>query len=454
MNIENKKISILGAVRSGIAAAKLAKQKGAIPFVSDLGDSEELRNSLKILSDQNIEFELGEHSDKVFDCDLIITSPGIPSNSKVIITAINKGIKVVSEIEFASWFCNGKVIAITGTNGKTTTTTLCAHVINNSGFKCYTAGNIGVAFSEVAVDVKEDEFVALEVSSFQLDFIDEFKPEFAIILNITPDHLDRYENRFDLYIKSKMRIGENLDKDNYFIYNGDDSNIPVGMISNKVTLVGFSLDKVLSNGSFLDGDWLVYSENNNYDDVCKVSDLSLKGEHNQMNVLAVVNVAKRIGINNSKITESLSSFKGVEHRLESVKKINGIEFINDSKATNVDAVWYALRSFENPLYLILGGKDKGNDYSAIKDEVKKRVKKIFAIGSSAQKIYDFFSSITKVEIVESLENAVNKGLSEGEENDVVLLSPACASFDMFKNYEDRGQKFKEAVNSIVYEELN
>jgi len=448
MNIKDKNITILGAERSGIAAAKLAKLKGAKPFVSDFAGNDSVKKNCKELEKLNIDFEIGGHTEKVYDCDLLITSPGIPTNAEVLQTAISKGIKIVSEIEFASWFCKGKIIAITGTNGKTTTTTLVAYVINNGNKKCYIAGNIGVPFSEIAMSVKPEEFVALEVSSFQLDFIDEFQPDVAVVLNITPDHLDRYENRFDLYIKSKMRIAENQNEDNVFIYNGDDPNLPIGLVPDGVKLFPFSIDKGLRNGCFVDEDIIIFNENYEETDICNVGCLSLKGEHNLQNSLATINVAMNIKVNVEAIRDSLHNFKGVEHRLEFVREINGITFINDSKATNVDAVWYAIRSFDKPIFLILGGKDKGNDYSKIKDEVKKRVKKIYALGSSAEKVYSYFKNITSVEVVKTLEDAVNKGLAEASTGEYVLLSPACASFDMFKNYEDRGQQFKNIVKKL------
>lgn len=448
MDITGKKISVLGAVRSGISSAKLAKKYGAIPFVSDMLDNSDLRNSVTDLNELNINYELGEHSERIFDCDFIVTSPGVPSDSKVIVDAKSKGIKIISEIEFASWFCNGKIIAITGTNGKTTTTSLCAHILNTADITCYTAGNIGLPFSDIADKLSVDDYVALEVSSFQLDFIDQFTPLYATVLNITPDHLDRYENRFDLYIKSKMKIAKNQNSKHNFVYNGDDENIPLGYIPENVNLFAFSLEKSLSNGCFLEEDWIVYAKDNEEEDVCKINDMSLKGEHNLMNSMAVISIAMDIGIDKDTIKNGLQTFKGVEHRLEFVREIKGIKFINDSKATNVDSVWYALRSFDEPIYLILGGKDKGNNYNDIKEEVIKRVKKIYAIGSSAEKVNDFFKSFKSVEIVKSFEEAVNKGLKEAEAGSVFLLSPACASFDMFKNYEDRGTQFKNIVNKI------
>lgn len=447
-NITGNKISILGAVRSGVSAAKLALKMGAIPFVSDNSATEEVSANVKILENLGVLTEIGGHTSKVFDCDYIVTSPGVPSNSKVLLEAKEKNIKIYSEIEFASWYCEGSIIAITGTNGKTTTTTLCAHILNANGFTCYLAGNIGVPFSEIAQSVKENEYVALEVSSFQLDYIDSFKPKYSLLLNITPDHLDRYENRFDLYIKSKMKIVVNQDQEDSFIFNGDDENILLGYVPDETKLLPFSLEKNLSNGSFLDDDWIVYSKNKELLNICEIKKLPIKGEHNIQNSLAVINVAINIGIDPKAISESLKTFKGVEHRLEFVKEINGIKIINDSKATNVDSVWYALRSFESPIYLILGGKDKGNDYSKIHEEVKRRVKKIYAIGSSAEKVYEYFKLVTAVEIVASFEEAIKKGVLEAKEGNILMLSPACASFDMFKNYEDRGQQFKKIVNGL------
>jgi UDP-N-acetylmuramoylalanine--D-glutamate ligase len=400
----------------------------------------------EVLKKLNVDYEISGHSNKIYDCDLIVTSPGVPSNAEIILTAIEKGIKVISEIEFASWFCEGKIIAITGTNGKTTTTSLCAHVLNAAGYKCYIAGNIGVPFSDIVTLVQHNEFVALEVSSFQLDHIDSFKPNYAILLNITPDHLDRYENRFDLYIKSKMRISQNQTIGDVFIYNGDDDNIPLGYVHEEIDLYAFSINKNLSNGSFVEDEWIIHSKHKNTQYICRKSDLALKGEHNVQNSLAVINAAIHIGLTPEEISLGLSNFLGVEHRLEFVREVNGVLVINDSKATNVESVWYALRSFEDPIYLILGGKDKGNDYSRIREEVIRRVKKIYAIGSSAEKVYEYFRSIKEVEIIDTLESTVNKGLQEAKAGDVFLLSPACASFDMFKNFEDRGTKFKKLVN--------
>lgn len=442
INITNKNITILGAVRSGIAAAKLAQKMGGIPFVSDYSGT---LNNVPELDALNITYELGGHSGKVYDCDFLITSPGVPSDTPVLVEAVARKIKIVSEIEFASWFCKGNIIAITGSNGKTTTTTLCNHLLNNCGVKTYSAGNIGVAFSEIALDVKDNEYVALEVSSFQLDFIDTFKPKYAILLNITPDHLDRYENDFNKYATSKLSINKNQTEDDYVIYNADDKNLTQNKFNGKV--IPFSLAPMNSGVFIRDNNFCVKTDDV-IDRICSVNKLQIKGEHNQYNTMAVIAIAKLLEINNEKIADALTSFAGVEHRLELVRTLNGISFINDSKATNVDSVWYALRSFETPIRLILGGKDKGNDYAQIKNLVIKNVKKIYAIGSSAEIIWTYFHQVVETEKQKSFKNAIVNAYTDAEKGEVVLLSPACASFDMFKNYEERGKNFKSIVMQL------
>lgn len=449
MDIRGKKISVIGAVRSGIGAAKLAKKLGAIPFVSDSGSKEKLQDSILNLNSQGIAFECGAHSEKIFDCDLMITSPGVPTDSAVLKTALAKNIRVVSEIEFASWFCKGRIISITGTNGKTTTTALMNHTLNESGIKCYSAGNIGQAFSEIVLNVKENEFVALETSSFQLDFIDKFKPFFSLILNITADHLDRYNYSFDEYIEAKMKVTGNQTEDDFFIYNTDDPNIKINLKNERVQQIAFSLKSDLPAGAFHKEGKMFFSWFGKVSEICSASDLFIKGEHNIANALAVLAVAKLLNVPNQKIRDAFSSFKGVEHRIEFVRELDGVEYYNDSKATNVDSVIVALKSFSKPVYLIIGGKDKGNNYDDIRELVLKHVKKIYAIGVSAQKVYDYFNEIVETEKKESLEAAVEAGRNETVDGAVVLLSPACASFDMFDNYEHRGKVFKQAVNNLV-----
>ena len=433
--IKDKHITILGAIR--------AKKMGSIPFVSDY--SSEL-SAVPELDENSISYELGGHSDKVYNCDFIITSPGVPTNSVVIVNAIAKGIKIFSEIEFASWFCKGNIIAITGSNGKTTTASLCAHTLNKCGINTYLAGNIGLAFSEIVLDVKEDDFVTLEVSSFQLDFIDSFKPKYAVILNITPDHLDRYDNNFEQYASSKLGINRNQDDEDFIIVNSDDSVLSKSKFENGIR-IEFGFNKVEKGVHKVD-DQFVYNKLDTTENICSTDILKIRGEHNQYNAMAVICISKMLGLENDLVAEALSSFDGVEHRLEFVRNINGIDFINDSKATNVDSVRFALNSFSNPIRLILGGKDKGNDYNQIEDLVIKNVEKIYAIGSSAEKIVNYFNSKVDVEKVDSFENAITNAYNESKNGDIVLLSPACASFDMFKNYEERGKNFKNMVMNL------
>jgi UDP-N-acetylmuramoylalanine--D-glutamate ligase len=448
MNISGKKISIIGAGRSGIGAAKLVQKLDAVPFVSDNSADKFIQSSVEILKPLNIDYEIGGHTRKVFDCDLMVISPGVPSDAEVIKSAAQRKIKIISEIELAYHFCKGKIIAITGTNGKTTTTSLCGHVFNLCGAKTYAAGNIGNAFSEIALDVEEDEFVSLEVSSFQLDFIEEFKPNAAIILNITPDHLNRYDNDFNNYINSKMRIYMNQDDSDYLILNKDDDVVNQFAKNYKAKDYFFALREKTDYGCSEEDGRIYFAESGKIQFECLVSDINLQGSHNISNAMAVICAAKLFGLNNDKIKHALKTFKAVEHRLEFVREIEGVKYFNDSKATNVESVWYALSSFDSPVFLILGGQDKGNDYNRIKNLVLEKVKKIYAIGSSGDKIFNFFHSHVKVEVKASLEAVVTAANNEAREGDIVLLSPACASFDMFDNYEHRGKVFKEAVNNL------
>ncbi|MGE5364011.1 MAG: UDP-N-acetylmuramoyl-L-alanine--D-glutamate ligase [Bacteroidota bacterium] len=446
-NITDKKITVLGAVRSGLGAAKLIKQMGGIPFVSDAAGEEKLAASLDVLKNEGIEYECGGHTDRIYDCDFIITSPGVPSNSTVMLNASERNIPVISEVEFASWFCKGKIVSITGTNGKTTTTSLCTHVLNHCGINTFSAGNIGLAFSEVVSEVGENDVVALETSSFQLDHIDSFRPDIAAILNITPDHLDRYNNHLEEYVAAKYRIFENQTSEDKLILNADDKYLP-GEVTVKSSKYAFSLSMPQSNGAWLEDKHLHLALGGKEIYSVPVSSVSLKGEHNYANIMVVMIISAILECDKDKVTEALGTFPGVEHRLEFVRELDGVIYINDSKATNVDSVWYALRSFDEPIFLILGGKDKGNDYDQIRDLVVDRVKKIYAIGSSAEKVFNYFHKLVKVEVKNTLEDCIIAANSEARENEIVLLSPACASFDMFDSYEHRGKVFKEAVNRL------
>lgn len=448
-----KKISVIGAARSGVAAARMLKNKGYEVFLSD--GTEEAKINPKYVEDiknSGIGYEFGSHSERVYDTDLVVVSPGVPQSSKVIQTTIERNIELVSEVEVASWFCKGKVISITGTNGKTTTTTLIGEIFKDAGYKTLVCGNIGTAFSEVVDETDENSIVVLETSSFQLDNVKYFKPFIAIFLNITPDHLDRYES-FDKYLESKMKITGNQNSSDYFVFNYDDELVRKSVKDNvNATKSAFSLNslvkKEVETGAYVDNFDLIYYYYMGEENIIDTQKLIIKGEHNVYNAMASVISAKIFGIERECIKKSLENFKGVEHRLEYIRDINGIKFYNDSKATNVNSVWYAIKGFKEPLVLLLGGKDKGNDYSEIEKEVKDHVKHIIAIGDSKMKVYNYFKEIVPVTMAESFEDAVFKAAGSAAKGDVVLLSPACASFDMFDNYEHRGTEFKRLVNSL------
>ncbi len=446
--LQGKKISVLGAERSGLAAAQLIAKLGGIPFVSDSGSAEKLSASIQTLKSMNINFEIGEHSSKIFDAEFVVISPGVPNHAGIVRQLIDKEIKIISELEFASDVCDAKIFAITGTNGKTTTTALTGHLFTTAGLKTIIAGNIGNAFSEQVLNIGANDFAVLEVSSFQLDWIDAFKPDAATILNITPDHMNRYENSMEKYVRSKYRIFENMNSDSTLILNFDSPVFTQFPIHTDARVQYFSITREIENGIFFKDGKIIFSSDNEHEIICTREDVSIQGEHNLMNSMAAILLAKSAGINNDAIKKGLQTFSGVEHRLEFVTEINGIKFFNDSKATNVDSVWYALKSFDKNIILILGGEDKGNDYSQIKDLVLERVKKIFAIGSSAKKVYDYFNPLVACEIKPDFKSIVESTLKNAVADDVLLLSPACASFDMFNNYEHRGKVFKEVVKSF------
>lgn len=449
MDIAGKRISIIGAERSGIAAAKLAKRRNAVPFISDMAPEEKLMKQVYQLTEAGILFETGGHTERIYDADLIVVSPGVPSHAAVFEEAKKRGIPVEGELEFAWRFCKSKVIAITGTNGKTTTTSLVAYILEKAGIASVAAGNIGVAFSDVVDTLDENGVFALEVSSFQLDTIRSFNPQVGMILNITPDHLNRYDNSFEKYAAAKYRMFENQDEEDIIIINDDDPVFSRMPLQPKSKVYRFSLTKENDNGAYMLSDLLICHEEKA--EIFRIlrNEILLPGEHNLQNVMAAVIACKKIGAGNDAIAEALRTFPGVEHRLEFVAEIDGVRYVNDSKATNVESVWYALRSFEQPLFLILGGLDKGNDYTRIEQLVKDKAKKIYAIGQSAETVFKFFHKEIKVEIKSTMDECVLAANSEAREGDVVLLSPACASFDMYSGYEERGRVFKAAVRRMV-----
>ena len=447
MNIQNKIVVVLGAGESGVGAAILAKVKGASVFVSDFGAiKDSFQHELK---EYELEWEQGTHTmERILSADLIIKSPGIPEKAPVMKAVREKGIKVVSEIEFAGYFTTAKKVCITGSNGKTTTTMLIHHMLKKAGLNVGLAGNVGYSFAK-QVALENNEIYVLELSSFQLDDMEEFKAEIAILTNITPDHLDRYEYNMQLYVDSKFRILNNQTDADFFIYNADDTIIQAEVEKRNILAqkLPFSLTQVFEKGAYTANKQLIINFNNQF--TMSIHDLALKGKHNTQNSLASGLTGRILDIRKEVVRESLSDFVNVEHRLEFVAKVCGIEFINDSKATNVNATWFALESMEQPTVWIVGGVDKGNDYSELVDLVKEKVKAIICLGKDNQKIIDTFSGVveTIVETASAME-AVAYGYRLAKKEETVLLSPACASFDLFENYEDRGNQFKEAVRAL------
>ncbi len=451
IDIAGKKMTVIGAARSGIAVAGLLQSKGATVFVSDSSSEEKLKTHIPNLKSLGVEYEIGKHSDRLYDADMVVLSPGVPSNIPAVQEAERRGLNVVSEIEVASWFCPAPIIAITGTNGKTTTTTLIGRMLHDAKLKHIVAGNIGTAFSAVVSELDESSVAVIEVSSFQLDHIQSFRPHISVILNITPDHLDRYDGSFEKYAKSKCRIFMNQTKDDYLLYNYDDQMVKLyvdKLGASRVTVLPFSIQHQLNNGAWKTGSSLMTSVEGKRDEIVATEDITIRGDHNLYNSMAATLAALISDVRPASVRATLRNFKGVEHRLEFVREVNGVKYVNDSKATNVDSVWYALQSFKEPLVLILGGRDKGNDYKKIIGLVKKHVKTIVAIGESADKVVSSFSGTLPVHTADSMQDAVRVASSLAANGDVVLLSPACASFDWFENYEHRGKVFKEMVNAL------
>jgi UDP-N-acetylmuramoylalanine--D-glutamate ligase len=446
--LHEKKVTVIGAARSGIAVAQLLRSQGADVFVSDSSSAEKLQSSISNLRSEKIEFEVGKHSNHVYDCDLMVISPGVPSNAFVVLEAQKRSIKVVSELEVSCWFCRSPIVAITGSNGKTTTTTLIGRILDHAKKKHVVAGNIGTAFSSIVLELAETDVAVLEVSSFQLDHIEHFRPKISILLNITPDHMDRYDHSMKMYAASKARIFKNQRSDDVLIYNTDDewTNRVVSQAQSRK--VAFSIQQELNEGAFIQNEKLVTSLGGVKSEVIDINQIFIKGTHNLFNSMAAVLAGQLLGVEADLLQSTLKTFEGVEHRLEFVRELNNVRYYNDSKATNVDSVWYALQAFKEPIVLLLGGRDKGNDYSRLSELVKKQVKAIVAIGESADKVEQAFRGTSAITKTASMNEAVATAQSLAQSGDVVLLSPACASFDWFKNYEHRGQVFKELVKNL------
>ena len=443
------KLVILGGGESGTGAAVLGKQKGWEVFLSDKSSLKEVYK--KELDAKGIRWEEGQHTEsEILSADCIIKSPGIPHKVPIVQQAKAKGIEIISEIEFASRYTDAKIIAITGSNGKTTTTTLVYHLLKEAGLSVAVGGNIGYSFARLVAQ-EPKEYYVLEISSFQLDDITSFHPHIALLLNITPDHLDRYNYEFQNYIDAKMRITEFQQAADYLIYDADDpvtvQEIGKGQV--KAQLLPFSLEKTFEKGAWsLDEKNMYVNVNQNIFEM-STKDLTIKGKHNLKNAMGATMVAKLLNVRNENIRNSLMTFQGVPHRLEFVREVEGVRYINDSKATNVNSVYYALDSMEEGLVWIVGGQDKGNDYTPLIPYVSKKVKAIVCLGLDNQKIIQTFQSIVPTIIeTHSMEDAVQVGRGLSQEGDTVLLSPACASFDLFQSYEDRGNQFKHYVNML------
>ncbi len=445
-----RKVAIIGAGESGIGAAILAQKHGMEVFVSDRGQISMAHKA--DLERYGIPYEEGQHSEaRLMMSDLFIKSPGIPENAPLIQAARSAGLEIVSEIEFATWYTDARLIGITGTNGKTTTTLLTYHILQAEGLNVGLAGNIGKSFAR---SVAEDQFdiYVLEISSFQLDDIKYYRNNIGVLLNITPDHLDRYEYDLKNYIRAKMRIMDNQTEDDYFIYNADDEVLAQALESYQLRqqLLPFSLENEVFPGAYIKDNILHIGINQKDEFIMDMEENSLEGRHNRYNTMAASVVSKILEVRKKTIRESLENFKGVEHRLELVATIDGVDYINDSKATNVNSAWYALESINRPIVWIAGGVDKGNDYTSLKPLAKERVKLMIALGTDTKKLEEEFrDEVRTIMHAESMEEVAQMARSYARNGDVVLLSPACASFDLFENYEDRGRKFKEAITKLA-----
>ncbi len=439
---------VLGAGESGVGAALLGKQKGYHVFVSDGGKIKD--HYKQELIDNRIEFEEGGHTEeRILKADEVMKSPGIPEKNEMVKKIRAKEIPVISEIELAYRFKgNSKIVAVTGSNGKSTTTSLIYYICQKAGLDCAVVGNIGYSFAKQVAENPKPLYVA-EISSFQLDDIKDFKPDVAVLLNITEDHLDRYNYNFQKYIESKFKIVQNQREQDNFIYNLDDEVITNKLKTILVTsnLLPFTMKQEPKKGAYIKGDQMMLKVNEERVSM-NIYDFAQTGKHNQYNTMAAGIAAMTMDIRKEKIREAVETFESLEHRMEPVAIVRGVEFINDSKATNVNSTWFALESMTRPVILILGGTDKGNDYSILEDLVREKVKTIVCLGVDNTKIHAAFDKIVPVVDTACAHDTVQASFNAAEKGDVVLLSPACASFDLFKNYEDRGKQFKEAVKAL------
>lgn len=449
MELKNKRVLVVGLGRSGAASAFFLQDHGAKVTVSDEKSEAQLQNEIAALLDRGVSIETGRHGERTFrDQDLIVVSPGVPSDQAQLQQARTLGIPVIGEVELAFCFLEGRVIAITGSNGKTTTTTLVGEILSKSGKKTLVGGNIGTPVISLAAQSAPDTVTVLEISSFQLETIRQFRPWIAAILNVTPDHLDRHRT-FQAYVDAKARIFENQQAGDFAVLNADDPTCAMLQGKVKGTLEWFSRKQAVESGAFLQGDQIVFRQGGKDQAVLSRQDIQLKGAHNLENVLAAVAIGMLAGCAPGDIKKAVSEFRAVEHRLELVATVNGVSFYNDSKATNVDATVKALESFPGNIHLILGGKDKGSDYTTLNALLRERAKAAYLIGAAAEKIASQVQGAASIVRSGTLDRAVRQAFEAAKSGDVVLLAPACASFDQFENYEHRGRVFKELVLSLT-----
>ena len=449
MELVGKRVLVVGLGRSGVASALFLQSRGAEVTVSDAKSEDQLREQIPTLLDAGIAVETGAHGERTFrNQDLIVVSPGVPVDAEPLVQARALGQPVIGEIELASQFLPGPIVAITGSNGKTTTTTLVGEIIAASGFKTLVGGNIGTAATSLADRATPETVIVLEVSSFQLETISSFRPKVAVVLNITPDHLDRHRT-FAAYVDAKARIFENQQAGDCAVLNADDPTCLELAGRTKGQVFWFSRQRQVESGAFVRDGEIVFRRNGSAQTVLAISEIPLKGSHNLENVLASVCASALMGCAPEKVRPAIINFKAVEHRLEYVATIRGVEYYNDSKATNVDATMKALQSFPANIHLILGGKDKGSDYTLLTKLLHERVKSVYTIGAAAEKIKSHINGTTQIVSSGTLEAAVKQAASASRSGDVVLLAPACASFDQFQNYEHRGRVFKDLVGQLA-----
>ena len=445
--IRNRKIGIIGMARSGVAAALLVNRFDGSPFVSDSGTRDRLAEPISRLETAGIPYEIGGHTDRLLECDYLVVSPGVPLTVDILKQAKARGLPIFSEIELASWVCRAPIVAVTGSNGKTTTTTLTGAMLRDAGLTTEVCGNIGRPFADIADTIPENGVVVLEVSSYQLETIADFRPHVALILNLQPDHLDRHGS-FENYVAAKYRIAENQRSSDYLIVNQGDAAIDIDNIETSAARLAFSIASRNGACTFVEEGWLWARAGREWFKIIHTDDIRIRGRHNLENAAAAVAAAMLFDVSVNKIAGTLKTFAGVEHRLEPVGAVAGINFINDSKATNVDATVVALQSMTTGVFLICGGRDKGYPYQPWLKAGKDKVRGLVAIGEAKEKIFRELGQQFPTEFADTLEDAVRKAFHQAEPGDTVLLSPGCASFDMFENFEARGRAFKDAVAGL------